>query len=31
MFEFLAESVVLQRQPLQVGDGYIDSVGEFPV
>jgi hypothetical protein len=31
VFEFLAEGVVLERQPLQVGDGNFDLVGEFSV
>jgi hypothetical protein len=31
VFEFLAEGVILERQPLQVGDGDFDLVGEFPV
>jgi hypothetical protein len=31
VFEFLAEGVVLERQPLQVGDGNVDLVGELTV
>jgi hypothetical protein len=31
LFEFLAQGVVLKRQPLQVGDGDFDLAGEFAV
>jgi hypothetical protein len=31
VFEFLAEGVVLQCQPPQVGDGDFDLVGELSV